>query len=201
MRCISRACHDHSFENLGFITELKGCLRRSNKLSSWCFSVNSFSLFSFKHKKICTWKSKVHLLFRQWQVEVMPSITGWWVNKRYRNQWQFWCQQDPRLYGSHNLWFCLSTWAHYPSIFSLLQIQNFLEGASSLAWFGVDIGRTLCKVVFFEPLRGDASRTAECKLSRMVSIKDESHGPRSMSLLGDCHGGSRAKTLITCSST
>lgn len=30
--------------------------------------------------------------------------------------------------------------------------SSFLEGASSLARFGLDIGGTLCKVVFFEPI-------------------------------------------------
>ncbi len=76
---------------------------------------------------------------------------------------------------------------------------GFLEGASSMARFGLDIGGTLCKVVFFEPLTGDASKTKKSKLPQKGSVKDGSQGPRGMSSLGNCNGGSRVGTRIECS--
>ncbi|CAK9204695.1 unnamed protein product [Sphagnum troendelagicum] len=76
---------------------------------------------------------------------------------------------------------------------------GFLEGASSMARFGLDIGGTLCKVVFFEPLTGDASKTKKSKLPQKGSVKDGSQGPRGMSTLGNCNGGSRVGTCIECS--
>lgn len=47
---------------------------------------------------------------------------------------------------------------------------GFLEGASSSARFGLDIGGTLCKVVFFEPIitaSSVSSETPKSRLSRM----------------------------------
>lgn len=52
---------------------------------------------------------------------------------------------------------------------------SFLKGASSLARFGLDIGGTLCKVVFFEPVVADEAHPAETPKSRLsrTSFEDE----------------------------
>lgn len=56
--------------------------------------------------------------------------------------------------------------------------SSFLKGASALARFGLDIGGTLCKVVFFEPVvtaEVQASAPAETPKSRLsrASFEDD----------------------------
>lgn len=55
---------------------------------------------------------------------------------------------------------------------------SFLEGASSLARFGLDIGGTLCKVVFFEPDEAHAGGAPldKSRLSRTSAGEDFSNG-------------------------
>lgn len=52
---------------------------------------------------------------------------------------------------------------------------SFLEGASSLARFGLDIGGTLCKVVFFEPDEAHAGGAPldKSRLSRTSAVGDQ----------------------------
>jgi hypothetical protein len=50
---------------------------------------------------------------------------------------------------------------------------EFLEGASSSARFGLDIGGTLCKVVFFEPIITASSVSSETPRSRLSRMSFE----------------------------
>lgn len=51
--------------------------------------------------------------------------------------------------------------------------SRFLQGASALARFGLDIGGTLCKVVFFEPIVTAEVVTPKSRLSRTSFEEDD----------------------------